>query len=40
MYRFFLTYTNNCFIIYLKSVEIGSDIYEKRIDTGTNESKR
>lgn len=40
MFRFLLTVTNNCFIIYLKFVEIGSGVYEKRIDTNTNESKR
>ena len=40
MFRFLLTCTNNRFVMCLKFVEIDSDIYEKRIDTNTNESKR
>lgn len=37
---FYLTYTNVCFKIYAKFIEIGSDIYEERPHKNTNESKR
>lgn len=37
---FYLTCTNNCFKMYTKFTEIGSDIYEERTHKNTNESKR
>ena len=37
---FYLTFTNNCFIMYKEFTEIGSGIHEKRTHKNANESKK